>query len=341
MTRISARIRTGRAGFTMIELLVVLTIIVILVALSAAAAFRFLASSYTSTTRTTITRFNSRLQAQYAAIIDRARKERIPTSSDAGYKNIVNDAYSMSKDSSNNISTERARVIHVKFRLQQYFPMAFTEVLQPMSGYPPIPSYVNFLSNNGIPTGPLSASPSNNESAICLYMILRYGPDTTGEDDLGLGASSKLLSTPVGQAPGLIDTWGRALTFCRWPIGDTTTVPPTFISPVNPNGASPGYNDPADPKGQLTVGTWLTAPGYNGKTGFATLVHLLPDRFPNNVQPQSQPRSLNLAPVIASSGADGNLGLSIDPNNSPFMVLPPPPGRSSTANDNVYSFEIK
>jgi prepilin-type N-terminal cleavage/methylation domain-containing protein len=325
MIRNSERRRTGRAGFTLIEVLVVLFIIGILVTLSTAAAVRLMAASYTSTTRTTMQRANGRLQQQMAYIIDLARKEKIPRSSDPGYTTTVNDAYSMSKDISGNSSTERARVIHIKFRLQQYFPMTFTEALSPKSGYPPVSGYISFLNGYGITSGNAVIQP--HESAICLYMILRYGPETTGEDDLGLNASSK----PFGGAPGLVDAWGNPLFFCRWPVGDPTA---NFVSPVNPSGFQPGMNDPVDPKGQLTVASWLNSTSYSSASaGFAFLCHPLP--------PRSQtggPQSVNLTPVIVSSGADKTLGLSIDPTNAPLAVSP---AGNQAANDNIYTTYIK
>jgi prepilin-type N-terminal cleavage/methylation domain-containing protein len=347
----SAGRRPGRAGFTVLEILVVLTIIAILVALSTAAAVRLLASSYSSTTRTTIQRANSRLQQQMAYILDQARTDKIPGGSPAS---------ALSIDAGNNTNRERTRVIHMKFRMQQYFPTTFAEALYPASGYPAVQGYVTYLANFGITTTtvPNGNTPAqqyqsrdvngvwvyNFESAVCLYMILRYGPNSAGEDELGLSGATK----NVNNMPALMDAWGNPLIFCRWPVGDPTN---NFISPVNPMGAvsssaiSPstgqpyGFVDPVDPKGLLSAKNWV---GTAGWTSFQKVCHLLPSNF--NL-------SVNLTPVIFSAGPDGNVGLSTDPNDPtfgfpgqplrvqpPVVPIPPPP---TYANDNIYSTFIQ
>src|ERR1700675_1002437 len=111
MIRTSEGTRTRPAGFTLIEMLVVITLVAILVALTAAAAVRFMASSYTSATRTTIQRANSRLQQQMAWLLDQARTEAIPTQYTLGNQYTAvggKDANSLS-----GANPTRARVIHI------------------------------------------------------------------------------------------------------------------------------------------------------------------------------------------------------------------------------------
>jgi hypothetical protein len=343
--------RAGRAAFTVLELLVVIFIIVILVTLSVAATVRLLGTSYTATTRTTIQRASSALQQRLSDALDKARKEAIPSGG---------TAMTLSTDAGGNPNADRARVIHMKLRMQQYFPTTFSEALWPANGnaganYQAVQGYITYLAKFNItqktvPAGTRAQqyltrdmSPQlgpgpwvyNFESAVCLYMILRYGSNASGEDEIGLSGATK----NVNGLPMIADAWGNPLVFCRWPIGDPKQ---NFSSPVNPNGAvvsssqssgSPPFVDPLDPKGLLSANNWVGTA--NWKT-FQTLCHLLPSA-PNT--------SVNLTPVIFSAGADGNVGLSTDPNdpNFPFPGQPLTvlcPGAVSNPNysaDNIYS----
>ncbi len=173
-------------------------------------------------------------------------------------------------------------------------------------------------------------------------MILRYGPNTTVDDDLGFGSSSTKSLSKVGGATGLVDGWGNPFVFCRWPVGANGT----FFSPVNTSGPMPFTNglsqDPLDPKGWLTgsdtrANNWLTgAPAAK----FQALCHPLPPRGAGN-----KPQSINLTPVIVSSGPDGVLGLSFDPRDPNFPGCPftdlTKPGTISNSTDNIYSTYIK
>jgi prepilin-type N-terminal cleavage/methylation domain-containing protein len=373
----------GRAGFTLLELLVVVFIIVILVTLTVGASVRLLASFYSSTSKTTIQHVNSALQKQMTFILDEARKDKIPTAGTANYFNPpapyvktatplynTQDAYSLSAANNGVRNSERARIIHAKFRLQQYFPMTFSEALCPACGYPPVPAYVNFLAQYGITTNSIAqwapaqaylARDYTYESAICLYMILRYGPNATSLDEVGLSSAIKTVNVNIvgssqASIPALMDAWSNPLMFCRWPVGNPTDPQIPFKTPANPQGAQPGFNDPQDPKGMLTGdatnsnSNWLQ--GVNALT-FQACCHRLPPRSANNTA-----MSLNLTPVIASAGPDGGrlagyggLGLSLDPNDpntASYPGAPAPgypgypfvetnPGSSSFANDNIYS----
>ncbi len=330
MIRSSTGRRTGRAAFTLIEMLVVIFIIGILVTLSTAAAVRFLGASYTSATRTTVQRANSRLQQQLAYVLDQGRQETIPSA-----------AYNLSKDGTGNQNNERARVIHLKFKMQQYFPTTFTEALSPASGYAAVPNYKTFLNQLGF-TGSVSSPAPPEESAVCLYMILRFGPNTSAEEDVGLSAAAKTLGSKVNNAQGMVDAWGRPLVLCRWPVGASGS----FISPVNMTGpqafsATGGVSqDPLDPKGWLTGDTtknsWLAT--LNAKN-FQTICHPLPGRTGGTSS--GAPQSINLTPVIVSSGADGQLGLSFDPFDPLFAGNPFTVSNQVQANDNIYSTYVK
>jgi prepilin-type N-terminal cleavage/methylation domain-containing protein len=285
--------RPGRRGFTLIELLVVVSILALLTALTAGAAIRFRAARATANTRTLLTRLDSRLRQQTAYVADRARRETPPgavlslAGGDPG----------------------RSKVIWQKLRFKQFFPTSFAEALDPAGGYvPPLPAYVNYLTEYGITGG--SGTPAAHESAACLYMILRYGPESAGEDELGTGGAVKT----VNGIPVLVDSWGNPLAFCRWPVGDTGN----GVSPANPQGYQAGFNDPADPRGLLAAPSWLSSPQ---GAQFQAVCH-----------PLRNGGTLDLSPLIVSAGPDGQLGLV----TATLGVTNP-----GQANDNLYSNSLR
>jgi prepilin-type N-terminal cleavage/methylation domain-containing protein len=103
------------SGFTLIEMLVVLAIAGILVSLTAAAAFQVMVYQRVSNTETLIRSLDKALQQQWKAVILRANTENIPAS-------VMTLAGG---------DQRRARVIWIKLRLKQEFPMNFHEALQP------------------------------------------------------------------------------------------------------------------------------------------------------------------------------------------------------------------
>jgi len=289
MTRI--RIRSPRKGFTLIELIIVMSIIATLLGISAGVYFRVMAAQSTATTRTLIQRLDSQLKQQTAYVADRAR-ERSP---------------SLPASQLANNHRRRAEVIQRKAAFKQAFPTSFYEVFNPpLQGMEPYPAYVSHLQQYGITSGTLPAQ--EHESAACLYMILRVGPQGRSEDELGIAGRVQLASgTGV---PYLVDAWNNALVFCRWPTGAVAV--------------EPGKKDPLDPDGWLTTTDWLGTPG---ATTFASLFHDLPFRASGG-----GPQSRNLTPLIVSPGRDGQLGL--DPQTLSVT-------NTKQERDNIYSSDLR
>jgi prepilin-type N-terminal cleavage/methylation domain-containing protein len=105
----------ARRGFTLVELLVVLGIVALITAISAGAAIQVIAYARASNTQTKMQTLLDILSRQWSAVVRQARNETIPPSivSMAG-----GDQY-------------RAKVIWIKLRLKQEFPMNFSEALYP------------------------------------------------------------------------------------------------------------------------------------------------------------------------------------------------------------------
>jgi prepilin-type N-terminal cleavage/methylation domain-containing protein len=294
-----------RVAFTLIEMLVSMAIIVVLVALSATAVFRFLGVQKQNNTMTTLNKVASRLHTTWSANRDKFWNEPIPDT----YLSYIQQNLSGTGANSYN----RARVIWVKLRYRQLFPLTFTEALNP-SPLPPLPTYKQYLSALGI-TGSSGAA---YESSACLYMALKQGQSGAGDsgEDLSGGGSVVAFALPspsTRKIPAFVDGWGTPLVFCRWPTGSTV---------LNPNGAQAGTNDPDDPTGLLAVSSWLTSTSPNYAQNFQNLLHPLPT---------TAGTSYTLTPLVVSSGPDKVIGLIAT------TLAPATDGTAANADDDLYS----
>src|SRR5262245_17865561 len=102
-----------RVGFTLMELLVVVGIIVVLAALAATATFKLLDTQRQSNTEALLRKVDHGLQQMWSKVVEEARAE---TPSPSVMALAGGDL-------------PRARVMWIKFRLVEAFPMSFTEIL--------------------------------------------------------------------------------------------------------------------------------------------------------------------------------------------------------------------
>jgi prepilin-type N-terminal cleavage/methylation domain-containing protein len=264
-----------RVGFTLIELLVVIAIIAALMALTASAVIKYLGSQQAANTQSTLDRTQAALNAAYSKVKDDAYSPRssmsepvpanavpppTPTTSTVGAWIAANLASNAGNPNDPNV-TGRTRVIYVKLRLRQAFPMNFNEALNP-APLPPLPAYQTYLTNLGI-TGSSPATASF-ESSTCLLMALQRGVSGAGIDPSDLtkgGATGSFTIQPPSPAAGksfsyLTDAWGSPISFSRVPVGS-----PTLNTNPFPGGGQQGANDPLDPQGYLQAGGWAMQNG--------------------------------------------------------------------------------
>src|SRR5262245_767507 len=191
-----------RRGFTLIELLVVLSIIAVLISLTAAAVLKFMWVGPGKATDSTIRAVKSRLENQWNAVADQANKENIP----AGTLTMIVQNLA-GADAETNF---RARVIYVKLRLRQSFPVNFAEVITPSTAYtlPPLNEYMTYLGRLGYTTANAASWPSAPvQNAVCLKMALELGAGVGGanKDELN-NLSGNLATSPNGaNVRGLVD----------------------------------------------------------------------------------------------------------------------------------------
>ncbi|HEY7331144.1 MAG TPA: prepilin-type N-terminal cleavage/methylation domain-containing protein [Gemmataceae bacterium] len=286
--------RVEREAFTLMEMMVVITIMAALIALSASAVMKFIAVQQTTNTQSTLDRVQSQLIKAWSKVKDQAIKESI-------------DPSVMLLKGTDPNAQERARVLHIKLKLRQAFPMTFNEALNP-APLQPLQGYVSYLTNLGI-TGS-SAATAPIESSACLLMALQRGVSGAGIDpsDLTAGGAAGSLPLPGGSLPYLTDAWARPIFFTRVPAGNL------YLNPVTPTSVAnvyttlpwslttglpvtcysqPGSNDPGDPTGLLVSTPWRTV---YGPPFFAATSEVVP------LLPQGANTSFKLAPMVASGG---------------------------------------
>lgn len=332
------RSRTApRGAFTIIELMIVITIIAALMALTASAVLKFIEVQQRSNTQSTLDRVQGELGKVWSKVKDEAwyrspmtepaisiTMPPTPVGMPVGLWIQSNLAQVTASDPN---AKERARVIYVKLKLRQAFPMSFAEALNP-APLPPLPGYVSYLGSMGITLANVaSLFPTTGpyESSACLLMALQRGVAGASIDpaQLTTGGAAGSLAIAGGSISYLNDAWGRPIYFSRFPAGNLYLNPP--INPTtglpgtvnNPWGSvicysQPGINDPGDPQGYLQTPTWGVSP--QGKLFFSLSLQV----------PAAGNTSYKLAPLVASGGPLNWTKTGTIPPFDPITFYSPP-----------------
>jgi Tfp pilus assembly protein PilE len=297
-----------RRGFTILELLLVCAIIMILMGLTLGAVMRYKDVQQKLNSQLTLQKVDSMLHEHWSAVVTAARDEQIP-------QTIINMA-----GGTGFLAQKRARVIYIKFRLTQEFPVSYQEVTSPQTGLPVKVSYANAV--QGAPTSAQGTMGHkfNIESAACLYLALQQSRNgtNTNVDTVLTSREVKTATSGSNSIKYIVDDWGSPIVLFRWPYNNTD---PDLNPPTNANQ----NNDLQDPEGLLSGGGWP------GQALFNKICH-----------PTSPSKRLD--PTVASAGRDGYFGVD-KVDGSPYGSLSPPQWMQTTSNqhtfDNLYSYRLR
>lgn len=313
---------SGRAAFTLLEILVVVAIIAILTALTAAGVFQVINSQRNANAQNTIKAVSKALQQQMRWVIDKADKEPIPAS-------VL--ALATPPTGADPQTPKRARVIWKKLRLKQEFPMTFAEALNPNLTYagaattvsstdlPAKKSYVNAL------TGKAAANSAKwpfIESSTCLLLALqeKRGGTAVNIDELNAAA----LDLNGDGLKELVDPWNNPIAFFRFPTSNDAPIAGNnamdAANPAGPNDTAAKFRDPYDPEGTLVNPAWnnygnWTAGGVGTFEQMCHLVHIPNSTLATSTSYQPWPRYM--LPTLVSAGRDGLWGI-----NNAFSATP-------------------
>jgi hypothetical protein len=351
----------------LVEIMVVIAIIGVVITLVASASLQMITRQRAANTEATIQKVYAVLQPQLRAAVLQAQNESIPNALLYGDGRTVQGLIAMAGGDPTNPdpdSIRRARLIWVKLRLKQQFPMNFMEALNPTpntirapNGRPYVVLQADPTFVQALPSAAAANPPQGYESSVCLLLALskaRKGIAPFNQDRL----SPVELADTGSFNPGLqglkliVDGWGRPLTFYRWPLGGEVTA-------SNPNkAANQVIGDPLDPEGLLISSRWNTSAAYAGRGGvwaFEKLFHLVHDPA------SGKPVSYYTVPVVASTGPSAGTKQVNEPylNLYELMGLPAPAsdvglppalvpdpmemvnGIKPDSLDNIYSFRMR
>jgi prepilin-type N-terminal cleavage/methylation domain-containing protein len=333
----------AREAMTLIELLIVMMIIATLASLVLSAVFTVRESQMKSFTESLVTKLSVAVEQEWKKSVDQIREEPVPTW-----------ALTMASN-----DPRIAKVIYLKARLKQEFPVTFFEAIYPNANYTPsqsgayqtpggygdmqpkatyskalaplvgtvIPNNVNqqipipdnFLDQTG------AKVPTGFEASALLYLWLSQGRRGTAgfNPDEHIEATAIRTATVNGVTfKYFVDSWGNPVRGWAFPYGnDELNAAPYLQNTFTQNQQSPDVQDP-----DQTFASYGKAYPWSSK--FALMIH------------QTVPLR-NLVPVIGSAGKDAAWGMDVLKGYFDMTMDTSTAAATASYYDNIYSYRLR
>jgi type II secretory pathway pseudopilin PulG len=330
---------------TLIELLVVMTIIAALTSLVIGAVFTVREAQMKSFSETLVQKLASALDQHWKAETDQIRDEPVPIW-----------ALTMA-----NNDPRIAKVIYLKTRLKQAFPVTFFEAIYPNANYTPgqtakyqTPGGANdmpaksayarsigllqgtYLPNmSGNPTIPLPDQnmPPNMqgfEASALLYMALSQGRrGLTGFNPDENVEPTAIRTATVGGATFkyFVDSWGNPVRHWAFPYLNVELNESPYRQDFKAGVATTQNQQSPDPQDPERAFAAFTSSQYLLQPNFAQMVHPVQPNGPN-----TPPVLQMLIPVVGSAGHDSAWGVDY------FLMAA---DSTPASNDNIYSYRLR
>lgn len=277
---LNRRLGARRAGFTLVELLMVIVVIGILSSLLVVASMSVLGTSREAATKATLSKINTMLKERMAAFETHLTNLTSPPTE--AHKTLMTQNPT---GAPTEVDERDAKTIYRKRQFKIYFPQTWNE-----SSDIADPAGVTLPT-----TSPSSDLQFLTDSSEVLYMMLTQ-TSIGSQSEIGKDAfsSNEIADKDNDTYKEIVDGWGNPIVFYRWPtalIKNHPEVRKVLIPAIASSGIDIN-KDPDDPFGQVTATNW-----------------------PNYLSDFHDPATYHV-PLVVSSGADGLLGLYLPADSS-------------------------